>query len=356
MNRQHHNPRGNYRSYSIPIHELKRMARGRWREILRDAGIPSEALADRRGRPCPKCGGRDRFAALKDIENVGAVLCRHCFNGSTDPRSGDGLASLQWWLACSMPDAIRWLRGWLGIDDGNHRAIHRKPIEPTMLSSEPVQSESDRKYLALAADVYRRNLSDDGRAYLAGLLNVSTGSLERLRVGWCPSQQMTTWPMLNADGIIIGIRLRCSETGQKRSVTGSRGGLFYDPIAMASIEHGERVWITEGASDTAAGLTLGLAAVGVPSASGACDMVASLGYRLRPCEWVIVGDNDKAGTKGVLKLRTELAIVAPVRVIYPPEGIKDLREWLGRGLSRQAIEREADASEQFKLEWNGDSV
>jgi hypothetical protein len=255
-----------------------------------------------------------------------------------------------------MPDAIRWLRGWLGIDDGNHRAIHRKPIEPITASPEPVQSESDRKYLALAADVYRRNLSDDGRAYLAGLLNVSTGSLERLRVGWCPSQQMTTWPMLNADGIIVGIRLRGPVSKDKSSVKGGLGGLFYDPIAMASIEHGERVWITEGASDTAAGLTLGLHTAGVPSASGACDMVESLGHRLRPCEWVIVGDNDKAGTEGVLKLRTELAIVAPVRVIYPPEGIKDLREWLGLGLSRQAIEREADASEQFKLEWTGGAV
>ena len=353
MNRQHHNPRGNYRSHSIPIDELKRMARGRWREILRDAGIPSDALADRRGRPCPKCGGRDRFAALKDVENVGAVLCRHCFNGSTDPRSGDGLASLRWWLACSMPDAIRWLRGWLGFDDGKHRAIHRKPIEPITASPEPVQSESDRKYLALAADVYRRNLSDDGRAYLAGLLNVSTGSLERLRVGWCPSQQMTTWPMLNADSIIIGIRLRGPVTKEKSSVKGGLGGLFYDPVSMASIEHGARVWITEGASDTAAGLTLGLAAVGVPSAKSGGDLLTSLGHRVRPCEWVIVGDNDKAGTEGVLKLRTELAIVAPVRVIYPPEGIKDLREWLGLGLSRQAIEREADAAEQFKLEWNG---
>jgi phage/plasmid primase-like uncharacterized protein len=349
-------PQGNYDDDSIPIRELKRLAQGRWREILQDAGIPSELLADRRGRPCPKCGGRDRFAALKEIENVGAVLCRHCFNGSTDPRAGDGLASIQWAMDCTTAEAIRWLRSWLGVGNSKHRVIHRKPIEPTITFSEPVQSESDRKYLALAADVYRRNLSDDSRAYLAGLLNVSSGSLERLRVGWCPSQQMETWPMLNADGIIIGIRLRGPVSKDKSSVKGGLGGLFYDPIAMASIEHGERVWITEGASDTAAGLTLGLHTAGVPSASGACDMVESLGHRLRPCEWVIVGDNDKAGTKGVLKLRTELAIVAPVRIIYPPEGIKDLREWLGRGLSRQAIEREADASEQFKLEWNGDSV
>ena len=351
-------PQGNYDDDSIPIRELKRLAQGRWREILQDAGIPSELLADRRGRPCPKCGGRDRFAALKEIENVGAVLCRHCFNGSTDPRAGDGLASIQWAMDCTTAEAIRWLRSWLGVGNSKHRVIHRKPIEPTITFSEPVQSESDRKYLALAADVYRRNLSDDGREYLAGLLKVSSGSLERLRVGWCPSRQVTTWPMRNAEGIIIGIRTReldkpNGEKTAKGSVPGTDAGLFYDSMAVASIGHGARVWICEGASDTAAGLTLGLAAVGVPSSKSGGSLLASLGHRVRPCEWVIIRDNDKAGTDGAMKLRTELAIVAPVRIIYPPEGIKDLREWLGRGLSRQAIEREADASEQFKLEWNG---
>ncbi len=352
MNRQHHNPRGNYRSYSIPIHELKRMARGRWREILRDAGIPSEALADRRGRPCPKCGGRDRFAVLKDIENVGAVLCRHCFNGSTSPRAGDGLSSLQWWLGCSIPDAIRWLSSWLGVGHGKHRAIHRKPIEPTKASPR-IQSESDRKRLAIAADVYYRNLSDGGREHLARSLGVSADALARLRVGWCPSRQVTTWPMRNGAGEIVGIRLRCSVTGQKKSVAGSLAGLFYDPKMMASIEHGERIWITEGASDTAAGLSLELAAVGVPSAGCGVDLLSGLGHRVRPSEWVIFADGDGPGIEGAKRLRVDLALIAPVRIIHPPEPIKDLRAWLGRGLSWQAIEREADASEVFTLGWEG---
>jgi len=350
MNRQHHNPKGNYRSYSIPIHELKRMAQGRWREILRDAGIPSEALADRRGRPCPKCGGRDRFAVLKDIENDGAVLCRHCFNGSTSPRAGDGLSSIQWWLGCSMPDAIRWLRSWLGVGDGKHQAIHRS-IEPTIVLPEPKQSEDDRKRLTHDADMYFRKLNDDGRKYLAGLLNVSSGSLERLRVGWCPSQQMTTWPMLNADGIIIGIRLRCSETGQKKSVKGSRGGLFYDPVSMASIEHGARVWITEGASDTAALLSVGLDAVGIPSAKSGGELLLALGHRIRPSEWIIVADGDGPGLESARLLRSELVIVAGARIIVPPSGIKDAREWINRGASRDDLIAEAGAAELFTLDW-----
>jgi hypothetical protein len=254
-----------------------------------------------------------------------------------------------------MADAIKWLRAWLGIDDGNHRAIHRT-IEPTMVSPERVQSEDDRKRLAMAADVCYRNLSDGGREHLARSLGIVSGSLEQLRVGWCPRRQMETWPMLNADGVIIGIRLRCSVTKVKKSVKGSRGGLFYDPVSMASIEHGARVWICEGASDTAAGLSLGLAAVGIPSTGCGGDLLAGLGHRVRPSEWVIVADGDGPGIEGAKRLRVDLALIAPVRIIHPPEPIKDLREWLGRGLSRQAIEREADASEQFKLEWDGGSV
>jgi hypothetical protein len=199
--------------------------------------------------------------------------------------------------------------------------------------------------------MYFRKLNDDGRKYLAGLLNVSSGSLERLRVGWCPSQQMTTWPMLNADGIIIGIRLRCSETGQKKSVTGSRGGLFYDPIAMASIEHGSRVWITEGATDTAALLSVGLDAVGIPSAKSGGELLLALGHRIRPSEWIIVADGDGPGLESARLLRSELVIVAGARIIVPPSGIKDAREWINRGASRDDLIAEAGAAELFTLDW-----
>lgn len=103
---KHRNPRSkSHNNYSID--DLMRLAAGRWIEILMAAGIPSDALDGRRGRPCPRCGGRDRFAPMIDVAERGAVLCRHCHNGGTDPRAGDGLAALRWWLGCSVADAVR---------------------------------------------------------------------------------------------------------------------------------------------------------------------------------------------------------------------------------------------------------
>ncbi|MBU6174223.1 MAG: hypothetical protein KGQ60_10480, partial [Planctomycetes bacterium] len=89
-----HHPQSKKRSDFIPAADLRRIARGRWREILVAAGVPAHALDGRRGRPCPKCGGRDRFTPMKDLDDRGAVLCRHCHNASTDPKCGDGISSL----------------------------------------------------------------------------------------------------------------------------------------------------------------------------------------------------------------------------------------------------------------------
>ena len=76
------------------VEELKSLAAGRWFDILIAAGIDADKL-DGRGHACPKCGGRDRFAAFPNINGRGAVHCRHCFTRGTDPSPGDGIATLQ---------------------------------------------------------------------------------------------------------------------------------------------------------------------------------------------------------------------------------------------------------------------
>jgi hypothetical protein len=157
--------------------------------------------------------------------------------------------------------------------------------------------------------------------------------------------------MLNADSIIIGIRLRGPVTKEKSSVKGGLGGLFYDPVSMASIEHGARVWITEGASDTAALLSVGLDAVGIPSAKSGGELLLALGHRIRPSEWIIVADGDGPGLESARLLRSELVIVAGVRIIVPPSGIKDAREWINRGASRDDLITEASAVDLFTLDW-----
>ena len=348
-----HNPQRNQHNHSIS--DLKRLASGRWREILTAAGLPAELLADRRGKRCPKLcnpdsGGRDRFAPMSDLDDRGAVHCRHCFNASSNPRSGDGLASLQWWLGCSMAEAINWLRSFLGLGNGQHVPI--PAIKPTMAPpSKPVQSESDRLRVALMADVCRRNLTDQGRELLAKQLGLHPESLRQLQVGWCATRCAYTWPMRDGNGNIIGIRLRDPNTGSKRSVQASAAGLFYDPDRYANIESGARVWIAEGASDTAALLSVGLDAIGIPSATSGGDQLLELGRRILPSEIVIVADGDSAGIESARLLRSELVIVAGVRTILPPNGVKDAREWINRGANRDELEREASAAEVFTLDW-----
>ena len=116
----------------VDLPNLMLMARGRWAEVLAAAGMPVDRIENRRGRPCPKCGGRDRFGAFAGFAERGVVFCRHCFNKSTNPRPGDGLSSLRWWLGVDAAGAIQWLARFLGVDHGvavPRPVEHRVPIE-----------------------------------------------------------------------------------------------------------------------------------------------------------------------------------------------------------------------------------
>jgi DNA primase len=157
--------------------------------------------------------------------------------------------------------------------------------------------------------------------------------------------------MRDASGEIIGLRLRDPNTSAKRSVQGSAAGLFYDPDGIANIPSQSQVWIAEGASDTAALLSIGLDAVGIPSAKSGGDQLLELGRRILPSEIVIMADGDGPGMASAKSLRSDLLIVAGVRIIVPPSGIKDAREWINRGASRGDLEQEAGAAEVFTLDW-----
>jgi putative DNA primase/helicase len=54
-------------------------ARGKWRGILMDFGIPREALSGRHC-PCPLCGGKDRFR-WDNRDRTGSYICSKCGAG-----------------------------------------------------------------------------------------------------------------------------------------------------------------------------------------------------------------------------------------------------------------------------------
>lgn len=100
--------------------------------------------------------------------------------------------------------------------------------------------------------------------------------------------------------------------------------------------------VVEGFSDTAAALGLGLVGVGRPNNTGGLGALSDL---VRGRKIVVVGENDQKadgdwpGKRGVDACMATLRRVCPhVVTIYPPDGRKDLREWINQdGLSLEAF-------------------
>jgi hypothetical protein len=132
--------------------------------------------------------------------------------------------------------------------------------------------------------------------------------------------------MRNPSGQIIGIRVRFPSSA-KAAVPGSRQGLFIP----CGLPIDGPLLICEGPTDTGAALDLGCAVIGRPSCTGGMTMAVTIS---RGREVVIVGDNDTPGRRGAESLATVLTpYCRTVRTIYPPDGIKDLRQWRRAGMT-----------------------
>jgi len=170
----------------------------------------------------------------------------------------------------------------------------------------------------------------DGMAFHLG---VSGESMEQLGAVHSPEHSAWAFPMREASGRIIGIRLRTSG-GNKFCVTGSRQGLF-----IPECEAGKTMHVTEGPTDCAAALTMGFYSVGRPSCQGCEQMLVNFIELQEIQRVVIVSDNDKkennyAGQRGAEKLQEILPV--PSIIWQPPQ--KDLRAFLQDGGTRQLIQ------------------
>ena len=104
----------------------------------------------------------------------------------------------------------------------------------------------------------------------------------------------------------------------------------------------------EGPTDTAAALDLGFAAVGRASCGTGGPMLSKLA---RGRDVVIVGDDDAPGRRGAEALGAVLVLgCTSVCIVYPPEGVKDLRQWKAAGLTGQELQAAIDAVEPARLD------
>jgi hypothetical protein len=248
---------------------------------------------------CPVCGKSDWCLVAEDGT---AAICQRIQEGSKK-RCGDA--------------------GWLHVLSNRHNR-HNRHIKRRF--SLPLAEEP--KDLGQLSRQYQQQLIGEKLNWLSVKLGISTKSLKRLRVGW--DCEAYTFPMSNAESQIIGIRRRFPD-GRKVSMIGSKTGLFI-PIDLSSKG---LLLICEGPTDTAAALDLGFAAIGRPNCNSKVNMTAEI---VKGRDVVIIGDNDDGGRVGVERLSDTLALYCKdVRIVYPPEGIKDLRDWLSIGLTAEKL-------------------
>jgi len=210
-------------------------------------------------------------------------------------------------------------------------------------------------------------LSPDRLGFLARTLGLSCESLKRLDVGWYAKQRAFTFPMRNPVTLdVLGIRTRFMQAqpghAAKASIRGGNGGLFIP----RELRGGDRLFIVEGPTDAAALMDLGFnAVIGRESCNAGVHLVVALLKAQRFESVVIVSDRDtpKPRIKGRPELGTwcpgqegaeRLARIARynhpiVRVILPPPGIKDARDWKRAGATAQDIEREVLKAPARKL-------
>tara|TARA_R110002072_G_scaffold19443_4_gene72020 strand:- start:2170 stop:4725 length:2556 start_codon:yes stop_codon:yes gene_type:complete len=197
------------------------------------------------------------------------------------------------------------------------------------------------------AEACRVAITESQVSNLADNLGVTASALKHIGVGWASSDALQrmraggsgwkgdypagafTFPERNHVGEVIGLSLRAAD-GRKGAPRGAQRGLII-PENLHALP--DPVLVVEGASDVAACLTLGLAAVGRPSnAGGAKHLVEAVRGRAV----LVVGERDARkdgswpGRKGAVAVAQSLQRSGNTEVSWtlPPEGAKDVRKWV----------------------------
>lgn len=350
------------------IRSLLNAATGRWYEILTSAGIPASVL-DGRNHPCPKCGGRDRFATFSDFSVRGAVHCRRCFTRGCAIRPGDGLATLRWWLDRDLHQTLEHLANHVGFNAPSSGRVNvdrpRSAAPPLTAMQMELSSDVIDGHTDFAKQAYRR-MDDAARTRLATSMELAASALKRLRVGLTVDQTASTWPMRDEHMRIVGVairRLPGSDRPDRRwSRTGSQSGLFATHVKS---RRDSRLFVTEGASDTAVASAMGLWVIGRAGCAASTHFVDRFLHTHRPSRVTIVADHDTPGLRGAKRLARDLAQQLPstlstVEVITPPENGMDLSDWVRSGATRRTILRNEptlslSAPRQHLLDFGGRS-
>jgi hypothetical protein len=265
-----------------------------------------------KSHPCPICDRPDWCLIAKDGT---AALCQRV---ESTRRVGDA--------------------GWLHRSQERPWRPVRRFVQETRFSA---ASASQNHLITLAAE-FQAAANTEQLVHLAGSLGLSIDSLHRLGIGWSKSHRAWSFPMADSSGQVLGIRLRRPD-GFKFAVRGGHEGLFLP----TGIRDGTGpLLVCEGPTDTVALLDMGFEyVVGRPSCTGGIKLLVELVRRQQRPDVVIVADADEPGRRGAENLASVLlAYVPSARIVEPPCGCKDARNWLRAGGNRDDLLREIQMS------------
>lgn len=261
-----------------------------------------------RNRPCPVCGKAD-WCTIADDNS--AAICQRIESGKRMPKGG--------WLhrfesSESLPNISMTVPG-------------SSPAKPKMSPEEL----ADRQISFIGAMVQ----SDYAR--LAEAQDVSPFTLRSFGVGqWFDFNRcINEWtiPQRSLDGELSGFRTMCqTRKRDKRSITGSRSGAFFDrnQITRQAIEQSGYILICEGFSDGMIAYDLGFKTViGRSNCVGELDQITNLVADIQPKHLLIVPDSDTPGREGAQELIREIEgrdTETHISIISLPDG-HDIRSW-----------------------------
>ena len=121
-------------------------AKGKWRGVLLQLGLPEKTLNGKHG-PCPMCGGKDRFR-WDNKEGKGTYFCSGC-------GAGDGMKLAMEYTGKAFVDAARDIDGLLGnikFDTKRPQAMsddqRKNMLRDTYTATQPIEAgDAAHKYL-----------------------------------------------------------------------------------------------------------------------------------------------------------------------------------------------------------------
>lgn len=291
------------------------------------------SVREYKSEPCPICGHRGWCARNDD----GLVLCER----PPSPAEVAGYA----YRGMAKDGATA-----MYVEAGKER----RPADGPWPSGRGNEGRPGTSYSALVAahEAAVAALTPALRTALAGELGLPDRVLAELPIGWSDAashhadQGITgAWifPEHDGQGRLIGASYRFpaekvaglmdaegKPVGNKSSPAGLPRGLTL-PIAWRDMP--DPVLVAEGASDVLTTRAVGLSAIGRPSNRGGVEFITQLCRHRRA---IVMGENDrkadgrwpgKEGAEAVAR-RLEACWGRPAPVAYPPEGAKDLRDWV----------------------------